>query len=100
MANKINHLIAAYRRLNEQPAHVVLATIVETFGSTYQKAGARMLIAKDGELTGLLGGGCFEKDLMEQALSVFETEKAKAIFYDMRSPDDLIWGWGSAATVP
>jgi xanthine dehydrogenase accessory factor len=94
MANKINHLIAAYRRLNEQPAHVVLATIVETFGSTYQKAGARMLIAKDGELTGLLGGGCFEKDLMEQALSVFETEKAKAIFYDMRSPDDLIWGLG------
>jgi len=94
MANKINHLIAAYWRLNEHAAHVVLATIVETFGSTYQKAGARMLIAKDGELTGLLGGGCFEKDLMEQALSVFETGKAKAVFYDMRSPDDLIWGLG------
>lgn len=94
MANKINHLIAAYQCLNEQPAHVVLATIVETFGSTYQKAGARMLIAKEGELTGLLGGGCFERDLMEQALSVFETGQGKAVFYDMRSPDDLIWGLG------
>lgn len=32
MANKINHLIDIYRRLNEQSANVVLATIVETFG--------------------------------------------------------------------
>jgi len=35
--NKINHRIDAYRRLNGQSAHVALATIVETFGSTYQK---------------------------------------------------------------
>lgn len=94
MANKINHLIDAYRRLHQQSADGVLATIVETFGSTYQKAGARMLIAKDGALTGLLGGGCFERDLLEHALPVFETGKAKTVFYDMRSPDDVIWGLG------
>jgi xanthine/CO dehydrogenase XdhC/CoxF family maturation factor len=63
MANNINLLIDAYRRLKQTPENVVLATIIETFGSTYQKAGAKMLIAMDGELTGLLGGGCFEKDL-------------------------------------
>jgi len=94
MSYKIKHLIDAYRRLNEQSADVVLATIVETFGSTYQKAGARMLIARDGGMTGLLGGGCFERDLMEQALPVFETGQAKTVFYDMRSPDDMIWGLG------
>ena len=94
MANNINHLTDAYRRLSRQPAQVVLATIIETFGSTYQKAGARMLIARDGEMTGLLGGGCFERDLVEQALSVFESGQAKTVFYDMRSPDDVIWGLG------
>ena len=94
MANNINLLIDAYRRLKQTPENVVLATIIETFGSTYQKAGAKMLIARDGELSGFLGGGCFEKDLMEQALSVFETGKTKAVFYDMRSPDDVIWGLG------
>jgi xanthine/CO dehydrogenase XdhC/CoxF family maturation factor len=94
MANKINHLIDAYRRLNQQTENSVLATIIETFGSTYQKAGARMLITKESELIGLLGGGCFERDLVEQALSVFVTGTAKTVFYDMRSPDDVIWGLG------
>jgi xanthine dehydrogenase accessory factor len=94
MANQINLLIDAYRCLKQTSNNVVLATIIETSGSTYQKAGTKMLIARDGELTGLLGGGCFEKDLMEQALPVFETGKAKAVFYDMRSPDDVIWGLG------
>lgn len=94
MANKINHLIDAYRRVNRQPADIVLATIIETLGSTYQKAGARMLIAKNGELSGLLGGGCFERDLEEQALSVFETGRPKTVFYDMRSPEDAVWGLG------
>jgi xanthine/CO dehydrogenase XdhC/CoxF family maturation factor len=94
MANKINHLLDAYRRLRQQTENSVLATIIETSGSTYQKAGARMLITNAGELIGLLGGGCFERDLVEHSLSVFETGTAKTVFYDMRSPDDVIWGLG------
>lgn len=94
MANQINHLLAAYDQLQQSAQECVLATIIETFGSTYQKAGARMLISKSGELNGLLGGGCFERDLVEQAHSVFETGMPKTVFYDMRSPDDVIWGLG------
>ncbi|MEC4747264.1 XdhC family protein [Methylomicrobium sp. Wu6] len=91
---KNHHLLAAYREASLQTDLLVLATIIETFGSTYQKAGAKMLIAPDGELTGLLGGGCFELDLIEHARSVFETGNAKTVFYDMRSPADAIWGLG------
>ena len=94
MANKNKHLVDAYRQLHRQNEDSVLATIIETFGSTYQKAGARMLITKNGELSGLLGGGCFERDLVDHSSSVFETGTAKTVFYDMRSPDDVIWGLG------
>ena len=94
MANKLNKLIQGYELLSQQSGPVVLATIIETLGSTYQKAGARMLIAEDGEFTGLLGGGCFESDLREQADSVFADGQAKVVFYDMRSPDDAVWGLG------
>lgn len=94
MANHINHLQEAYRRLQRDQEDSVLATIIETFGSTYQKAGARMLITQTGELVGLLGGGCFERDLVEQAASVFATGQAKTVFYDMRSGEDAIWGLG------
>jgi xanthine dehydrogenase accessory factor len=93
MANN-THLIAAYRQLSGQSDKVVLATIIETFGSTYQKAGARMLIDRRGELTGLLGGGCFELDLIEHAQSVFKTGVPQTVFYDMRSADDAVWGLG------
>lgn len=94
MANKINHLLEAYRQLQGDGEDCVLATIIETFGSTYQKAGARMLITQAGELVGLLGGGCFERDLVEQAVSVFATGEARTVFYDMRSGEDAIWGLG------
>ncbi|MGD7033923.1 XdhC family protein [Methylotuvimicrobium buryatense] len=94
MARNTHHLIDAYRRFRNNTENVVLATIIETLGSTYQKAGARMLIADNGGSSGLLGGGCFERDLIEQAHTVFETENPKTLFYDMRSPDDAVWGLG------
>ena len=94
MPNQFDHLLKTYQLLQSTKQEIVLATIIETMGSTYQKAGARMLIAKDGEFTGLLGGGCFEADLREQAESLFENKQSKVIFYDMRSPEDEIWGLG------
>jgi xanthine/CO dehydrogenase XdhC/CoxF family maturation factor len=94
MANKLKHLIAAYGQVKQQNQDCVLATIIETFGSTYQKAGARMLINPAGEMIGVLGGGCFEGDLLEHARTVFKTGIAKSVFYDMRLADDLVWGLG------
>ncbi|MEI8571589.1 hypothetical protein U737_11140 [Methylomonas sp. LW13] len=55
MTNHINHLLQAYRQQQRDGVDSVLATIIESFSSTYQKAGARMLITQTGELVGLLG---------------------------------------------
>jgi xanthine/CO dehydrogenase XdhC/CoxF family maturation factor len=78
----------------ERGLPLVLATIVETIGSTYRKAGAQMLAAADGSAAGLLSGGCLEADLMDHARSVFERGQAKFVEYDARGTDDLIWGIG------
>ncbi|MGV0005292.1 MAG: XdhC family protein [Candidatus Porifericomitaceae bacterium WSBS_2022_MAG_OTU9] len=94
MARQFNNLLNTFHLLQTAERDIVLATIIETMGSTYQKAGARMLIARDGEFTGLLGGGCFEAGLSEQAESVFENKQSKVVFYDMRSPENEIWGLG------
>jgi xanthine/CO dehydrogenase XdhC/CoxF family maturation factor len=56
-------------RAPPEPIARVLATVVATAGSTYRKAGARMLIAADGTYLGLLSGGCLEADLKRHALS-------------------------------
>jgi xanthine dehydrogenase accessory factor len=88
----LEQLLDRLQSVNE-PA--VLATIVGTAGSTYRKAGARMLIEADGRLTGLLSGGCFEHDLCEHALRVLKSNCARRLSYDARGDDDLMFGLGA-----
>ena len=94
MHSSLAGIVSAYRTLKQSENEFVLATIVETQGSTYRKAGARMLITRAGNYCGLLGGGCFESDLLEHARKVFSARQPRQLFYDMRSPEDLVWGLG------
>ncbi len=73
----------------------VLATLVATAGSTYRKPGARMFILADGSHHGLLSGGCLEADLGLHAREVMGGGRSRAIEYDMRGPDDVLFGIGA-----
>ncbi len=73
----------------------VLATVVATAGSTYRKPGARMLIMDDGSYLGLLSGGCLEADLKIHADEVLASGVPRAVEYDMRGPDDILFGIGA-----
>jgi xanthine/CO dehydrogenase XdhC/CoxF family maturation factor len=73
----------------------VLASLVATAGSTYRKPGARMLIMKDGSYLGLLSGGCLEADLKLHADEVLHGAPVRAVEYDMRGPDDVLFGIGA-----
>lgn len=73
----------------------ILATVVTTAGSTYRKPGARMLIMADGSYFGLLTGGCLEADLMLHAQQVLQSGVPRAVEYDMRGPDDVLFGIGA-----
>jgi xanthine dehydrogenase accessory factor len=48
----------------------VWCAVVETRGSTPQKAGAAMLVFADGSQRGTLGGGCIEAEVKQRALRV------------------------------
>jgi xanthine dehydrogenase accessory factor len=73
---------------------LAVGVLVHTAGSTYRKPGALMLIASNGDYSGLLSGGCLEGDLREHARSVIETGEPRIVSYDLRDPDDLVWGLG------
>ena len=94
MNTNLSSLVSTFHDLRQQHDELVLATIIETLGSTYRKAGARMLITPDADFFGLLGGGCFEADLLIHAQGVFDNHQSKIVFYDMRAPEDEIWGLG------
>lgn len=71
-----------------------MATVFDTDGSTYSKAGHRILIAGNGDYQGLVSGGCLEGDLGEHARTVLDTGVSKAITYDLRDDADDLWGIG------
>jgi xanthine/CO dehydrogenase XdhC/CoxF family maturation factor len=79
-------------RAQEQP--LVLASVYETAGSTYSKAGARMLINAEGDFQGMLSGGCLEGDLAERAREVLSSQKAQMVTYDLGLNDEELWGLG------
>ncbi|MGB5332799.1 MAG: XdhC family protein [Woeseiaceae bacterium] len=72
---------------------LVLATVFETIGSTYSKAGGQMIIDGDGNFCGMLSGGCLDGDLVERARHVIESGVAETASYDL-SADDELWGLG------
>jgi len=73
---------------------MALATVVETRGSTYTKAGALMLIDENGIFQGMLSGGCLEGDLAIRAQGVIETDTPQLLTYDLAADNDELWGLG------
>ena len=56
-------VIREARHLLAKGEPFVIATVVNTKGSTPQKSGAKLLIRNDGSGVGTLGGGCVEGDI-------------------------------------
>ena len=54
----------------------VITTLVAASGSTPRRAGARMLVFPDGSIAGTIGGGNFEKLVIEDALELLEGNEA------------------------
>lgn len=71
---------------------LALATVFETQGSTYSKAGHRILLAANGDYRGLVSGGCLEGDLAERARRVVAEDTPVAVTYDLRDAADELWG--------
>lgn len=90
----LRRTVQRFRAWRQQGEALVLATVYETMGSTYSKAGHRSLIAANGDYQGLVSGGCLEGDLGERANRILETREAAAITYDLRDEADDLWGLG------
>ncbi|HUX07476.1 MAG TPA: XdhC family protein, partial [Acidobacteriota bacterium] len=60
-------LLEELARLRREGRSVVMATVVATKGSTPRRAGARMLVLRDGSIRGTIGGGVRESEVIERA---------------------------------
>jgi xanthine dehydrogenase accessory factor len=72
----------------------VYCSVVETRGSTPQKAGAAMLVFADGSQRGTLGGGCVEAEVRQRALHVLTNGAAGAEILTFNLDDNYGWDDG------
>jgi xanthine dehydrogenase accessory factor len=68
---------------------VAYTALVETRGSTPQKAGAAMLVFADGSQAGTLGGGCVEAEVKRRALRLLDAGETELITFQL----DDNYGW-------
>lgn len=74
----------------EQSREFVCATVTETHGHTPAGDNFKMLVFSDGSIKGTIGGGKLEMEVIETAVSIFQTRKNKLVLYDLDSgsPED------------
>ena len=73
------------QRVAEYPAQPwALATLVQTRGSTYRKAGARLLVDPEGGTVGVLSGGCLEEEIGRQGRNIIRDGSSVLLSFDTR----------------
>lgn len=62
---------------------IALATITRTIGSTPRKVGTKMIISRDGNTFGTMGGGDLEKKVIEEAMDAIRKGEPKTISFTL-----------------
>jgi xanthine dehydrogenase accessory factor len=77
-------------RANGFAGGAALATLTRTFGSTFRRAGARMLVCGDGTVVRGLSGGCPEADIIARAHEVIANGSSRIVRYDRENGLDAL----------
>jgi xanthine/CO dehydrogenase XdhC/CoxF family maturation factor len=92
--SELSELLDAAEALAARGQPMALATVITTRGSTYRRAGARLLIPSEGEPIGNISGGCLEGDVARIGREVIASGEPRTVEFDMTADEDAVWGYG------
>jgi len=78
----------------EEDKTVALATVIQTWGSSPRRVGAKMAVTAAGEIAGSVSGGCVEGAVAETALMVLKTGQPQLLHFGVS--DETAWEVGLA----
>jgi len=73
---------------------IALATVIQTWGSSPRRAGAKMALTPDGKITGSVSGGCVEGAVFEEGVEVLKKNHPKLLHFGVA--DETAWEVGLA----
>src|SRR5512135_1563283 len=79
-------------RLKKARVPATLATVVEPRGSAPRKAGAKMLVRRDGSIVGTIGGGQTEADTIVAAQEVLRRGQPRTLNFSLTEPHGAVCG--------
>ena len=85
----MHHVLQQLSEAVSRHQPVAFTALVETRGSTPQKAGATMLVFPDGSQVGTLGGGCVEAEVKRRALRLLDDGQTELLTFNL----DSDYGW-------
>lgn len=71
---------------------VVIATVVETWGSAPRPVGSHLVIDEDGNFEGSVSGGCVEGSVIADAMDVLQSGEPKMLEFGVA--DETAWRVG------
>ncbi len=92
---ELREILSRLRELERGNAPAALVTLVRVEGSSYRREGARLLVEPDGRLTGVLSGGCLERDIVALAAEAIAADAPRTQVYDLTADEEAIWGSGT-----
>jgi xanthine dehydrogenase accessory factor len=73
---------------------IALATVVQTWGSSPRRAGAKMALTPDGKITGSVSGGCVEGAVYEAGVNTLKSNRPQLLHFGVA--DETAWEVGLA----
>jgi xanthine dehydrogenase accessory factor len=77
-----------------KPHSIALATVIQTWGSSPRRAGAKMALTPDGNITGSVSGGCVEGAVYETGVDVLKSNRPQLLHFGVA--DETAWEVGLA----
>jgi len=87
-------ILADVDRWQKDGVQTALATVVQTWGSSPRRVGAKMALASDGRIAGSVSGGCVENAVFEAGIESLKTNRPQLLHFGVA--DETAWEVGLA----
>lgn len=91
---ELDSLLAAARDCEARAEPYALATVIAVHGSSYRRAGARLLVPAESAAVGVVSGGCLESEAERLARGALAAGMPCVATIDHSAEGDELWGWG------
>ena len=90
----MKEIIPDIKQWQTQHKPIAVATVIQTWGSAPRKAGAKMALTADNEMSGSVSGGCVEGAVVQEALDILISQTPKLVAFGISN--ESAWEVGLA----